>query len=84
MIAVGGGSVMDTAKAVNIMIGRRVMTSSHRRPGGTMGGEPNFFPPHIAFPTTAGTGCEVTNAMVVLDTERARKAFGQSIPTATP
>jgi alcohol dehydrogenase class IV len=69
MIAVGGGSVMDTAKAVNIMIG---------------GGNDDFqlladqaglwegakqLPPHIAFPTTAGTGCEVTNAMVVLDTK---------------
>ncbi len=69
MIALGGGSVMDTAKAVNILIG---------------GGEDDFtplaaqaalwdgakpLPPHIAFPTTAGTGCEITNAMVVLDVE---------------
>lgn len=68
MVAVGGGSVLDTAKAVNILIGH--------------GGE-NFqpfadqaglwegavrLPPHVAFPTTAGTGCEVTNALVVLDT----------------
>lgn len=67
MVVVGGGSVMDTAKAVNIMIG---------------GGHEDFqpladqaglwegavaLPPHIAFPTTAGTACEVTNAMVVLD-----------------
>ena len=67
LIALGGGSVMDTAKAVNILIG---------------GGEDDFtplaaqaalwdgakpLPPHIAFPTTAGTGCEITNAMVVLD-----------------
>jgi alcohol dehydrogenase class IV len=69
MIALGGGSVMDTAKAINILIG---------------GGEDDFtplaaqaalwdgakpLPPHIAFPTTAGTGCEITNAMVVLDVE---------------
>lgn len=73
MIALGGGSVMDTAKAVNILIG---------------GGEEDFaplaaqcalwdgakpLPPHIAFPTTAGTGCEVTNGMVVLDTEAKAK-----------
>ena len=31
-------------------------------------------PPHIAFPTTAGTACEVTNAIMVLDTkERIKK-----------
>ena len=83
MIAVGGGSVMDTAKAINIMIG---------------GGDDDFqpladqaglwegakqLPPHIAFPTTAGTGCEVTNAMVVLDT-KAHVKLRSPIPTAMP
>ncbi len=68
MIAVGGGSVMDTAKAVNILIGSG---DSDFQPladqaGLWEGATP--LAPHIAFPTTAGTGCEVTSAMVVLDT----------------
>ncbi|MHB8091667.1 MAG: iron-containing alcohol dehydrogenase [Syntrophales bacterium] len=73
MIAVGGGSVMDTAKAVNIMIG----SGDHDfqpladQAGLWEGAKP--LAPHIAFPTTAGTGCEITSAMVVLDTKAKAK-----------
>ena len=69
MIAVGGGSVMDTAKAINIMIGG---VNDDFQPLADQAGlweGAKQLPPHIAFPTTAGTGCEVTNAMVVLDTK---------------
>jgi len=68
MIAVGGGSVMDTAKAVNILIGSGGddFQPLADQAGLWDGAKP--LPPHIAFPTTAGTGCEVTSAMVVLDT----------------
>ena len=67
MIAVGGGSVMDTAKAVNIMIsGGNDDFQPLADQAGLWEGAKQL-PPHIAFPTTAGTGCEVTNAMVVLD-----------------
>src|SRR5690606_37035675 len=67
MIAVGGGSVMDTAKAVNIMIcGGHDDFQPLADQAGLWEGAKQL-PPHIAFPTTAGTGCEVTNAMVVLD-----------------
>lgn len=67
MIAVGGGSVMDTAKAVNIMIsgGEDDFAPLAAQAALWEGAKP--LPPHIAFPTTAGTGCEITNAMVVLD-----------------
>ena len=68
MIALGGGSVMDSAKAINILIGAgekdfaplaaKVLLMEGARP----------LPPHIAFPTTAGTACEVSYGMVVLDT----------------
>jgi alcohol dehydrogenase class IV len=69
MIAVGGGSVMDTAKAVNIMIsGGNDDFQPLADQAGLWEGAKQL-PPHIAFPTTAGTGCEVTNAMVVLDTK---------------
>jgi alcohol dehydrogenase class IV len=68
MVAVGGGSVMDTAKAVNTLIGsgEEDFQPLAEQAGLWEGAE--SLPPHIAFPTTAGTGCEVTNAMVVLDT----------------
>jgi len=68
MIVVGGGSVMDTAKAINIMIGggNEDFQPLADQAGLCDGAKP--LPPHIAFPTTAGTGCEVTSAMVVLDT----------------
>jgi len=68
MIAVGGGSVMDTAKAINIMIGGGFEDFQPLADQAGLWEGAKQLPPHIAFPTTAGTGCEVTNAMVVLDT----------------
>lgn len=67
MVVVGGGSVMDTAKAVNILIGGGLDDFSPlaEQVGLFDGAKP--LPPHIAFPTTAGTGAEVTFAMVVLN-----------------
>jgi alcohol dehydrogenase class IV len=67
MVVVGGGSVMDTAKAVNIMIGggHEDFTPLAEQVGLFDGAQQ--LPPHIAFPTTAGTGAEVTYAMVVLN-----------------
>jgi alcohol dehydrogenase class IV len=73
IIAVGGGSVMDTAKAVNILIGSGGddFQPLADQAGLWEGAKP--LAPHIAFPTTAGTGCEVTSAMVVLDTKAKAK-----------
>ncbi len=69
LIAVGGGSVMDTAKAVNILIGEGLDDFAPLAAQAALWDGAKPLPPHIAFPTTAGTGCEITNAMVVLDTE---------------
>ena len=73
MVVVGGGSVMDTAKAVNILVGQggddfqpladRVALYEDAKP----------LPPQIVFPTTAGTGSEVTIGMVVLNVEAGAK-----------
>jgi alcohol dehydrogenase class IV len=68
MVSVGGGSVMDSAKAVNILIGmgidnfKPIMDSL-----GVFDTDAHPLPPHIAFPTTAGTGAEISLGMVVLD-----------------
>jgi len=69
VISVGGGSVIDTAKGMCILL--------------TEGGNLRDFNgiqlltreqiPHIVIPTTAGTGSEVTNAAVIMDKEMGQK-----------
>ncbi|MBN2822364.1 MAG: iron-containing alcohol dehydrogenase [Coriobacteriia bacterium] len=68
IIAVGGGSVLDTAKGANI-----VLTTGSTDIKEFMGSEvitARAMVPFIAVPTTAGTGSEVTGAAVIKDTER--------------
>ncbi len=64
IIALGGGSVMDTAKGVNVVIseGSEDLAAFQGvdRLSATM-------KPLIAIPTTAGTGSEVTSAAVIFD-----------------
>ena len=83
MVAVGGGSVMDTAKAVNTLIGSGEEDFQPLAEQAGLWEGAQSLPPHIAFPTTAGTGCEVTNAMVVLDT-MPRQNFRLHIHIAIP
>ena len=66
ILGVGGGSAIDTAKAVSVMANnpgsiRDYMGYYKVRNAGV---------PLIAVPTTAGTGSEVTRVTIVTDTER--------------
>ncbi len=71
IVSVGGGSVIDTAKAVCVVLKN--------------GGEANDYvaimrldepqTPHIAIPTTAGTGSEVTNVAVIHNSALDRKVY---------
>jgi alcohol dehydrogenase len=74
IIAVGGGSVMDTAKGVNIVVSENaedLMAFSG------VGALKRPLKPLIAVPTTAGTGSEVTQVAVIKDHEKHLKmAFG--------
>jgi alcohol dehydrogenase class IV len=65
IIAVGGGSCIDAAKAVAVM-----MTNPGRIHDyvGAQNRFPNKPLPLIAIPTTAGTGSEVTKVTVIIDT----------------
>jgi alcohol dehydrogenase class IV len=69
MIVVGGGSVMDAAKSINILIGEEAEDFQPFAEQGALWENAKPLPPHVVFPTTAGTGSEVTNAIVVLDVE---------------
>jgi len=69
IVAVGGGSAMDCAKAIGIAWAnnRHILTfegvDNVERPG----------PPLLCVPTTSGTGAEVSQFAIVTDTARRRK-----------
>ncbi len=70
IIAIGGGSVMDTAKAVNILateggedLQRFAGANNLTRP----------LKPFVAIPTTAGTGSEVTAVSIIKDEDSGTK-----------
>lgn len=70
LIAIGGGSVLDTAKAANIILSHGGDLVEDYSGAQTL---PGPLLPLIAVPTTAGTGSEVTQAAVILDTKTLTK-----------
>lgn len=66
VVSVGGGSVMDTAKAA-LLLARwgGDCIDYFARPVGNGKGVPGPLPPHIACPTTSGTGSECTSLSVL-------------------
>lgn len=71
IVAIGGGSVMDTAKAVGIIVNNPEFADVRSLEGVAETKQHAVFT--IAVPTTAGTAAEVTINYVVTDTERTRK-----------
>ncbi len=71
IIAIGGGSSMDTAKAVGIIITNPEFEDVRSLEGVAPTKKPSV--PIIAVPTTAGTAAEVTINYVITDTEKKRK-----------
>ena len=68
IVAVGGGSVLDTAKGAAIVLATGAADLMDFRGSEVLSNVP--IPPLVAVPTTAGTGSEVTGAAVIKDTER--------------
>ena len=71
LIAVGGGSVMDTAKAIGIIINNPEHADVRSLEGAVQ--TKNKAVQIIAAPTTAGTAAEVTINYVITDVEKKRK-----------
>ncbi len=71
IIAIGGGSSMDTAKAIGIIIKNPEFADVVSLEG--VAPTKNKCIPIIAVPTTAGTAAEVTINYVITDTEKNRK-----------
>lgn len=63
IIALGGGSVIDTAKVANIIMKKGGTLADHQ--GAQLVTRPLF--PLVVIPTTAGTGSEVTKVAVIAD-----------------
>jgi lactaldehyde reductase len=71
IIAIGGGSSMDTAKAIGIIINNPEFEDVRSLEGVAPTKKPCV--PIIAVPTTAGTAAEVTINYVITDVEKKRK-----------
>ncbi|MFQ5776272.1 MAG: iron-containing alcohol dehydrogenase, partial [Kiloniellaceae bacterium] len=68
VIAFGGGSGLDAAKAIAFMAGQtRPMWDFEDRGDNWKAANADAIPPIVAVPTTAGTGSEVGRAGVILD-----------------
>ena len=81
IVAIGGGSAMDTAKAIGIIITNPEYADVRSLEG--VAPTKNPCVPIIAVPTTAGTAAEVTINYVITDVEKKRKFVcvdGHDIP----
>ena len=83
LVALGGGSPIDAAKAIAVMAANEGPLKSYCGAGA----DPWPVPPApvVAIPTTAGTGAEVSGAAMINLASESRKAdiFGQSIRPVT-
>jgi alcohol dehydrogenase class IV len=71
IVSVGGGSVIDAAKAVCVTLKNGGKANDHLNM--LVLTEPQT--PHIAIPTTSGTGSEVTSVAVLTNQNAGRKLF---------
>jgi lactaldehyde reductase len=71
IIAIGGGSSIDTAKAIGIIVNNPEFADVRSLEG--VASTQNKSVPLIAVPTTAGTAAEVTINYVITDAEKERK-----------
>ncbi|MCC7274616.1 MAG: iron-containing alcohol dehydrogenase [Alphaproteobacteria bacterium] len=81
LVALGGGSPIDTAKAMAVLAANGGQMRDYKVPNDI----PKMGLPLVAIPTTAGTGAEVTRFTVITDVERDEKmliAGLACVPTA--
>ncbi len=81
LVSLGGGSPIDTSKAIGMLAGNGGRVRDFKAPHAP----PLAGPVHLAIPTTAGTGSEVTRFTVITDVETDEKmlvAGDVLLPTA--
>jgi len=75
IIALGGGSPIDQAKAIRVVAKYGGTAVDFGMMGGRAGEIKGDVPPMIAVPTTSGTGSEATRVAVITDPEKGVKFF---------
>lgn len=78
LVSLGGGSPMDTAKAIGMLASNGGRARDYKVPKIV----PKKSPPHLAIPTTAGTGSEVSRFAVITDSETDEKMLIAGAPLA--
>lgn len=69
LVSLGGGSPIDSAKAIGILAANRGRARDYKVPNEI----PKKGPMHLSIPTTAGTGSEVSRFTVITDSETEEK-----------
>jgi alcohol dehydrogenase class IV len=69
LVSLGGGSPIDTAKAIGMLAANGGKVRDYKVPNPI----PSAGPVHLAIPTTAGTGSEVTRFTIIIDAETGEK-----------
>lgn len=69
LVSLGGGSPIDTAKAIGMLAANGGCARDYKVPNEI----PKRSPVHLAIPTTAGTGSEVSRFTVITDSETDEK-----------
>jgi alcohol dehydrogenase class IV len=75
LVSLGGGSPIDTAKAIGMLAANGGRVRDYKVPQAI----PVSGPTHVAIPTTAGTGSEVTRFTVVTDREAGENETGEKM-----
>lgn len=81
LVSLGGGSPIDTAKTIGMLAANGGRVRDYKVPNLI----PAAGPTHVAIPTTAGTGSEVTRFTVITDVDSGEKmliAGSALVPTA--
>jgi alcohol dehydrogenase class IV len=77
VVSLGGGSSIDTAKALAACL------AEGRGPASLVEAAPSRALPHLAIPTTAGTGAEASNSAILTDEAgRKRAIIAECLPPA--
>ncbi len=75
IVAVGGGSPMDAAKAIAVLAGQGGVVADYDAQKSNGKAITGPLPPIVTVPTTSGTGSEVGKCSVITSTELGRKIF---------